>query len=133
MSPVCSQPSRRAWAVAASILPVAAHDQIAADQNLAVLGDPDLDAVERRADGVELGATRRLALITGARLGLAIALQHRQAERVEEQAHIQVERRTTRDHSLEPATESLLDLAANQAVERQIDAGRDAAAARPSR
>ena len=59
MSPVCSQPSAsngaaRPWAVGAAglarRLEVAARDVLAAHEDLAVVGDADLDAGDRRAD-----------------------------------------------------------------------------------
>ena len=47
------------------IFPVAAHDQIAAHQDLAVVGNPRLDPVQRGPDGIEFGTPGTLALITG--------------------------------------------------------------------
>ena len=41
------------------VAPIALHDQLAAHQDLAVLGDPDLGVLQRRADRVHLEARAR--------------------------------------------------------------------------
>ena len=52
VEPAALQHARRLVVVA----PIAVHDQLAAHQDLAVAGDADLDAFQRRADGVHLVA-----------------------------------------------------------------------------
>ena len=88
------------------VVPVAGHHQLAAHQDLAVLGDADLDVGERRADRVELGAVGAVARDDRRRLGLAVALQQAHAERREEHGDLVVERRAAGDERLEPAAEA---------------------------
>ena len=67
------------------IAPIALHHQLAAHQNLAVVGNLDLGVHQRRTDGVHLDARcGAVAADHRPRLGLAIALQQRQPDRVKE-------------------------------------------------
>ena len=57
-SPVWSQPSLERLARGLLVLVVALEDVRALDQDLAVVGDLDLDALHRLADGAEAEAVR---------------------------------------------------------------------------
>ena len=106
-SPVWSQPSISGPRGLRLVAPIALHDQLAAHQDLAVLGDPDLGVLQRRADRVHLQARPRpVAADHRRRLGLAVALEQGEAERVEEDADLGIERRAARDHRLDPAAEA---------------------------
>ncbi len=121
MSPVCSQPSLSASAVAWRVAPVALHDRFAAHQDLAVRGDPDLDAGDRRADAVQLDPARGVDAHHRRALGLAVALEHRQAQRREEQADVVIERGAARDQRLHAAAEARAGLLAHQPVEQAVE------------
>ena len=75
---MCSQPSRIAAAVSVRPAPIAVHHQVAAHQDLAVLGDAQLDAVQRRAHGLDADRVRRVGADHRPGLGLAIALHQRE-------------------------------------------------------
>ena len=89
------------------IAPIALHHRLAAHEDLAVLGDPHLDARERRADGVQLHLAGRVDADDRRGLGLAVALQQAHAEGGEEEADLEVERGAAGDQGLEPAAEAL--------------------------
>src|SRR5207237_2810850 len=89
VQPTIDQRPRRRF----GIVPIALHDELAADQYLAILGDAYLDAGERRADRVDLDAAGGVAADHRRRLGLAVALHEVEAERDEEAADLGVERR----------------------------------------
>ena len=57
------------------IIPIALHHIRARHQDLAVIGDAQPHAVERRPDGVDLDARRKVAADHRPRFGLAVALQ----------------------------------------------------------
>ena len=78
-SPVCSQPSTIAARVRLGVVPVALHDVRAAGQDLAVVGDPDLDAGDRPADGPDLAGVRAVEADDRRALGQAVAFEQRQA------------------------------------------------------
>ena len=71
VQPAIGQRARRSL----RIVPVALHDIVAGDQDLAVLGDPDLDPVECRPDAVDPDPAGWVAGDDRRRLGLAVALQ----------------------------------------------------------
>ena len=52
MSPVCSQPSVEHARGLFLVAPIAVHHELAAHEDLAVLGDPYLDIRQRRPDRV---------------------------------------------------------------------------------
>jgi hypothetical protein len=112
------------------VTPIAGHDAFAAHENLAILGNPDLGALHRRADrsmvDPGLGAVAR---DDRAGLGLAIALQHGEPERAEEAADFGIERRAARDQRLHPPAEAL---AAPWGGSWRRAAGRAAIVGRPS-
>src|SRR5205085_9122425 len=116
------------------IAPIALHHQLAAHQYLAVRGDLDLGILQRRADRVHLDARARpVAAYDGPGLGLAVALEQGEAERVEEDTDLGVERRPARHHRLDPAAEPRADLGPERArqyeVHRQVAKRRAPAAA----
>ena len=88
-SPVCSQPSasiacrREVGAVA-----VAGHDERAADEQLAVVGDPQLHAVDRLADRAEARRARAVGGDDARGLAHAPHLADRHAARGEELEHL---------------------------------------------
>src|SRR5439155_14131590 len=81
--------------------PIALHDIVAGDQDLAILGNPDLDPIDRRPDRIDLDPTRRIAADHRRRLALAIALQQLDAERDEEAADLWIKRGTARNDRLQ--------------------------------
>jgi hypothetical protein len=95
------------------IAPIAGHHRLAAHENLAVVGDPHLDAREGRADGVELHSARRIYTDDRRGLGLAVALQQAHAEGGEEESDLDVERGAAGDQGLEPPAETLPHLVAH--------------------
>ena len=108
------------------VTPIAVHDVLALDHDLAVLGDGDHGVHQRRADGFHADA--RLGPVAADHrpgLGLAIALQHRQPHRLEEQADVGIERRAPGHHRLHPPAELVANLLAQgqrqYAVHRQIE------------
>ena len=103
------------------LLPVAVHQQRPAHQNFAVVGDPDLDVLQRRADRAELDAAAAIAADDRRGLGLAVALQQPEAEGGEEDADFVVERRAARDQRLQPAAEAGADLVAHQPIDDPVD------------
>ena len=117
MSPVWSQPSgvehlgRRG-----GILVVAAEHRVAAELELAVLGDPELEARERRADGAEAPALGRVGRRCGRALTQAVALEDPDSDRVEELRHLLAERRAARDRRPQATAEAGADLLEDEAV-----------------
>src|SRR4029077_13009702 len=57
------------------VVPISLHDVVAGDQDLAVIGYLDPDAVEWRADSVDLDLRRRIAGDDRGSFGLPVALQ----------------------------------------------------------
>ena len=120
-SPVWSQPSDQRPLGLRRVAPIALHDQLAANQYLAVLGDPDLGILQRRPDRVHLDARLRpVAADHRRRLGLAVALEDGEPDRVEEDPDVRIERRSARDHRLHPAAEAGADLGPEQPVEHEV-------------
>ena len=120
-SPVASQPSlqysRRLFVVA----PIAEHHVLAADHDLAILGDPHFAILRRRSHRLEPDADARpVAADQRPRLGLAVTLQERDPERLEEDADLRVERRAARHPRLDPATHLRADLAAERQRENAV-------------
>src|SRR5207248_3087011 len=101
--------------------PIALHDVVAGDQDLAILGDPDLDPVDRRPDRVDLDAVGRVAADDRRRLALAIALQEPHPERDEEPADLRIEGRAARDDRLQASPEPRPNLVAHQLVEYRVE------------
>src|SRR6185369_1513488 len=109
--PVLAQDARRLLLIA----PIAVHDELAADHDLAVVGDADLSVLDRRADGIEADARARP--VTGEhrpRLGLSIALKEGNPERFEEQSDFGIERRAAGHPRLLPAADFRPDLLAQR-------------------
>ena len=78
------------------ILVVAAEDRLAADHQLAVVGDPELEARERGADRSEAPARRRVRRRGRRALGEPVALVDPDADCVEELRDLLDERRPAR-------------------------------------
>ena len=105
-SPVASQPSCEHARGFLLVVPIAVHDVLAADHDLAVLGDAHLGVEQRRADRLHADAgLGPVAADHRPGLGLAVALQQGEPERLEEQADVGIERRAARDHRLDPPAE----------------------------
>ena len=79
------------------VLVVAGEDGLAADQELAVLGEPELEAGQRRPDGAEPVALGRVRRRGRRALRQAVALEDADADRVEELGDLLRERRAARD------------------------------------
>ncbi len=76
-SPVCSQPSAvQSLGRCRLVVPVAGEDDAAAQQDLAVLGDPGADARKRLPDGADLVTPRLVNRGRGRGLRHAVALEH---------------------------------------------------------
>src|SRR3546814_19068744 len=86
------------------IAPIARHHQLTLDEYLAVVADPHLRILQRRTDRVHL-ETRLGPVAADHRrgFGLAVALEQGEAERMEEDADLRIERRPARNHRLDPA------------------------------
>ena len=82
----------------------------ALDQHLAVVGDSQLDAGERLADGAELVAVDRLERRRGRRLRHAVALEHGHAAGEEELEDLLRDRRGAGDRLADVAAEGGADL-----------------------
>src|SRR4051794_10362700 len=76
------------------IAPIAVHHILAADHDLAVIGDPHFAVLDRRSNGLESDADARPVAADQRRcFGLAIALKEGDPERLEEHAYFRVQRR----------------------------------------
>ena len=79
------------------VLVVAGEDGLAPDQQLAVVGDAQLDAGQRRPDRAEPEPVGPVDRRRGRALGQPVALEDRDVERVEELGDLLRERRAARD------------------------------------
>ena len=95
---------------------VAGEDGVRAEQDLAVVGDPDLDAGQRLADGAELEGRRAVDGRGGRHLGEPVALEHEDVDRVEELGDLARERRAAGVRDAQAAAEPLLDLRVDEPV-----------------
>ncbi|MDF9872869.1 hypothetical protein OKW18_005007 [Streptomyces pratensis] len=86
-------------------------------QHLAVVGDPHHRARQRLADRTDLLPVPRVEGRGGARLGEAVALQHREADTAEEVAEPLAQRGASGDRVLAAAAEHRAQLAEHQLVE----------------
>ena len=105
------------------VLVVAGEDRLAADQQLPVVGQPHLEARQRRPDGAEPVA---VGPVHGARrraLGQPVALEDEDVEGVEELDDLAGERRPARVRDAQPAAEPLLDLRVDEAVGDTVPRG----------
>ena len=87
MQPAVFESLRRCF----GIVPITFHDVVAGDKNLAVLGNAHPDPVNRRSDGVDFDARRRVATDDGSCLGLPVALQQGDPKRQEKPADLWVQ------------------------------------------
>ena len=94
---MCSQPSTIAPKLASSLRVVALEDVVALDEQLAVVGDPRLDAGQRAADRAEAVVLDRRVRRHGRGLGHAVALEHGHAAAVEELEDLLGDRRRAAD------------------------------------
>src|SRR5581483_1167153 len=98
------------------ILVVPGEDGVAADEDLAVLGEPDLAALDGAADGSDAEVVRIAGGRRARRLGETVALDHGRPQRVEELEHLRRERRRARDAEPQPATQALAHLREDESV-----------------
>src|SRR5947209_11057738 len=83
------------------IAPIAVHHILAANHDLAVVGDPHFAILDRRANGLEPDANARpVAADQRRRLGLAIALEESDPERLEKNTDFRVQWRAARHPGL---------------------------------
>ena len=101
--------------------PVAVHQQVAADQDLAVVGDAAFDAWQGGADGVDAGAQGGDGRDYRACFGLAVALHHGDAEALEEAADLGLQAGAAADDGAQSAAEAGADFAADDALEQRVD------------
>ena len=117
------------------VIQVAREHGRPAEQDLAVLGQLQLDAGDRRPHGPEL-VVRGPVDGRGARLlGLAVALEDQDAEHVEELGYLLRERSAARDRSAQPPAEPFLHLRVDEPVGDSVfqgKAARDRFAALPT-
>ena len=85
-------------------------------QDLAVLVEPDLGALDRVADRAEAEVVGIVDAERARRLGQAVALDDEHAEGVEELEHVDAERRCAGDADAQPAAELLLHLGEDELV-----------------
>ena len=102
------------------VLPVAAEDDLAAEQDLAVVGDPGGDAGQGLADGADLVAARLVDRRRGRRLGHAVALEHGDARAAEEVAEPLAQRRAARYRVGDLAADGRAQLAVDEAIEQRV-------------
>jgi hypothetical protein len=95
---------------------VAAHDARAADQDLPVVGDPDLGSRQRVPDGAEAEPVGAVHEAGRRGLGEAVALQDEYPGGVEELRHLGREGRAARHQEAQPTAEPVAQLAQHQAV-----------------
>ena len=98
------------------ILVVAAEDRVAADQELAVLGDSELEAGQRGADRPEAPALGRVRRRGRRALAEAVALEDPDPDRVEELGDLLAERRAARDRRPQAPAEAVADLREDEPV-----------------
>src|SRR5215210_4318047 len=98
------------------VLVVALEDVRPPDQDLAVVGDPDLASLECSPDLAELEGIRAGDGGRRGGLGHAPALEHEHADGVEEAQDLGVDRRRPRDAVLDPAPEQRADPGEHQFV-----------------
>src|SRR6185437_12493106 len=115
--PAVLQHPRRLLGVA----PIAVHDEFAADHDLTVLGDPHFGVLDRRAHSLEANAGfRTVAAYDRRRLGLPIALEEGDPQRLEEDTYVGIEGRSARDPCLHPSPDLLAKLAAQGQLEDPV-------------
>ncbi len=120
-SPVWNQPSRSsASALAGLVGPVAGEDLAAAEEQLAVVGDPDGRARHRAAHGADPGGVGGVDAQRGRGLGEAVALEHGQADAAVEVAQALAQRRTTRDGELAAPAQGVAQLGVDQPREDRV-------------
>ncbi len=105
----------------------------AADQDLAVLGDVDVDAGQRSAHRAELLPAQRLHGDPAAGLGQPVAVVHEDADAGEEEGEFTVERGAAGDGAAQPTAERLTEFAVDAllvqgVLEPQIESGPGAGA-----
>ena len=127
-SPVCTKPSSSSTSARRlRIVEVACEDGVRPDQDLAVLGDEQLDAGERLADGAEPEvAPRPVDGRRGRHLGEAVALEDQDVDRMEELGDVARERRAACVRDAEPAAEPLLHLRVDEPVGEAVLQGEPA-------
>ena len=109
MSPVWSQPSTIVSARRLLVLVVALEDVRALDEDLAVVGDPDLAAGEGFADRADLEVLGRGDRRRGRGLGHPPALEDEHPGGVEEAEDLRVDRRRAGDREADLAAEQAAD------------------------
>ena len=118
MSPVRSHPSvAEDLARRLLVLVVAGEDRLAADQQLAVVGEPAPRS--RGAAGRPCRSLKRVGPVDragGRALGQPVALEDEDVERVEELDDLARERRAARDRDAQPPAEPLLHLRVDEPV-----------------
>jgi hypothetical protein len=98
------------------VVVVAGEDGVRPDEDLAVLGEPQLHAGERPPDRSELERARPVDRCGRRHLREPVALEHEDVDRVEELGDLAGERRAARVRDPEPAAEPLLHLRVDEAV-----------------
>src|SRR5262249_58081741 len=110
---------------------IAPRDVRGAGEDLAVLGDPDLDARVRQAHRAKPEAIRAITSEDRAGLGQTVALQDADPEGIEELRDLRGERGPAREADAQAPAERGLDLPVHQALREgvlQADARADRAA-----
>ena len=109
MSPVWNQPSAERARVASGRVEVAAGHVLAADEDLAVLGDLHFDAGDRLADRPRERVKRVIERDDRRGLGEAVALDDHEAEPPPERLELGIERRRADDDRPELEAEHAVD------------------------
>ena len=121
MSPVWNQPSSNALARFFRRVEVAARDVVAADEDLAVLGDLHLDARDRLADGAAGGAERMVEGHDRRGFGQPVALDDEKPEPPPERFELGIERRGADDERPELEAEHAVDGAVEPPAPEPVD------------
>ena len=102
------------------VVVVAAEDDAALDQHLAVVGDLDGGAWHGSTDAADADRVRPVQRAARGGLGQSVALEDRHADAAEEVPEPGAQRRAAGDRVLHPAAEQLAKLAVDQPVEQPV-------------
>ena len=125
MSPVRNQPSCvEALGVGGGLLPVAGKHRRTANQELAVLGQLQLNIGQRHAGGAHALLQGRVDGDDGRGFGEAVALPERDADRGEPARGIDAQGRAAGDEDSDPAAKGFAHLGIDELVGQLPDAAR---------
>src|SRR5436190_16221301 len=98
------------------VLVVTGEDRVGPDQYLAVVGDAQIDAGQRRPDGPEAESRRAVDRCRGRALRQSVALENQDVEGMEELDDLLRQRRAAGDADPQPSAQAVLDLRVHESV-----------------